>query len=143
MCGRYSIVVDERTLADHFGARIVFGHFEPHYNAAASQQLPIITTFDAEKIVLAKWGFVPEDFKPTGIRPLLNARSETAAEKRFFRGAFSSRRCLVLADGFFEWKTAGKRKLPYRLTSNRVSHLRWPASAPATRKAVSISQSSR
>ena len=114
MCGRYSITVDERTLADRFGARFVSGHFEPNYNAAASQQLPIISTFATDNIVLARWGFVPEEWASTRLHPQLNARVETAAEKPMFEGAFRTRRCLVLADGFYEWKTENRSKQPYR-----------------------------
>ena len=60
MCGRYSITIDERTLADRFGARFISGHFEPTYNAAPSQSLSIIRTHRPHEIVLATWGFVTE-----------------------------------------------------------------------------------
>jgi putative SOS response-associated peptidase YedK len=69
-----------------------------------------------ESTLLGQWGFLPEwaAGKPD-VKPLINARAETAASKPFFRQAFRSKRCLVLADGFYEWKRTGKRKMPYRI----------------------------
>jgi putative SOS response-associated peptidase YedK len=65
----------------------------------------------------AAWGFVPEwaDGRPD-VKPLIKARAETVATKPFFRDAFKRKRCLVLADGFYEWKRTGKGKVPYRIT---------------------------
>jgi putative SOS response-associated peptidase YedK len=67
-------------------------------------------------ITVAAWGFVPEwaDGR-AGVKPVINARADTVATKPFFRQAFRSKRCLVLADGFYEWKRAGKHKVPYRI----------------------------
>jgi putative SOS response-associated peptidase YedK len=116
MCGRYSITIDKSTIEYHFNARFASGQqeFQATYNAAPSQLLPIITTYAPNTIVFAKWGFVPEEWKSTHIRPQNNARVETAAEKPMFGSSFSGRHCLVLTDGFYEWKTVGGRKQPYR-----------------------------
>jgi len=118
MCDRYSITVDRNTIEYHFNARFVSGQhdFEPTYNAAPSQLLPIITTYAPSAIVLASWGFVPEDWKSSRIRPQNNARLETAAEKPMFRSSFAGWHCLVLTDGFYEWHPdpATGRKQPYR-----------------------------
>ncbi len=117
MCGRYTMTVDARKLADRFGARIVTGHFEPTYNAAPSQHLPIIRTHHPDRIELARWGFWPEDWKRSkNIRPQINARLETAAEKPMLADAFGGRHCLVLADGYYEWKQTSRGKQPYRIT---------------------------
>jgi hypothetical protein len=87
-----------------------------HYNATPSQLLPIITTYAPSAINLAKWGFVPEGWASSRIRPQNNARLETAAEKTMFRSSFSGRHCMVLTDGFYEWHTDPKigHKQPYR-----------------------------
>jgi putative SOS response-associated peptidase YedK len=119
MCGRYTMTVDKSTIEHRFGARFVSGHFEhyePTYNAAPSQLLPIIRTYHEDRIELAKWGFVREDWKNTRIRPQNNARLETADEKPMFRDSFRGRHCLVLADSFYEWQTlpSGKKQ-PYRI----------------------------
>src|SRR5262245_60458288 len=76
MCGRYSITIDKSTIEYHFNAKFVTGaqEFEPTYNAAPSQLLPIITTDKGPSaIVLAKWGFVPEHGLPRTVRPQNNA----------------------------------------------------------------------
>ena len=88
----------------------------PSYNAAPSQGLPAILSANPHTITLSTWGFLPEwaDGRPD-VKPLINARAETVATKPFFRQAFRTKRCLVLADGFYEWKRTGKGKVPYRI----------------------------
>jgi putative SOS response-associated peptidase YedK len=70
MCGRYTITVDKNAIEHRFNAKLCSGRidFEPTYNAAPSQLLPIITTYSPDHIVLAKWGFVPEEWTSTNIR---------------------------------------------------------------------------
>src|SRR5262245_10420418 len=117
MCGRYSITVDRSTIEYHFNAKFVSGQqeFHPTYNAAPSQLLPIITTYAPTAITLGKWGFLPEGWRSSRIRPQNNARLETAAEKPMFRDSYSGRHCMVITDGFYEWKTLDDgRKQPYR-----------------------------
>jgi putative SOS response-associated peptidase YedK len=116
MCGRYTITIDKSTIERRFNAKFSSDHidFEPTYNAAPSQLLPIITTYAPDHIVLAKWGFVPEELTSSHIRPQNNARLETAAEKSMFRTSFAGRHCMVLADSFYEWKTIDGRKQPHR-----------------------------
>jgi putative SOS response-associated peptidase YedK len=119
MCGRYTLTVDKRTIEHRFGAKFTSGrfeHYEPTYNAAPSQLLPIIRTHRPDTIELAKWGFVREDWKNTRRRPQNNARLETADEKPMFHASFRGRHCLVLADSFYEWQTlpSGKKQ-PYRI----------------------------
>jgi len=117
MCGRYTITIDKSTIERRFNAKFATGRidFEPSYNAAPSQLLPIITTYASDAITLAKWGFLPEEWTSAHIRPQNNARLETASDKPMFRESFSGRHCMVLADGFYEWKTTvDGRKQPYR-----------------------------
>jgi putative SOS response-associated peptidase YedK len=85
----------------------------PTYNAAPSQGLPVIRSDHPQAITLASWGFVPEWAKGKDVKPIINARAESIADKPFFRNAFRHKRCLVLADGFYEWKKVGARKVPY------------------------------
>src|SRR5438874_1929127 len=105
MCGRYSITVDKSTIEYQFNAKFVSGahEFLPTYNAAPSQLLPIITTYEPSAITFGKWGFVPEDFSYPKMRPQNNARLETAATKPSFRSSFAGRHCLVITDGYYEW----------------------------------------
>lgn len=119
MCGRYSITVDKSTIEYHFNAKLITGQqeFQPTYNAAPSQLLPIITTSKGPtSIVLARWGFVSETGIPGNIRPQNNACYEHGTVKPMFQPAFHDRHCLVITDGFYEWHTdpTTKRKQPYR-----------------------------
>jgi putative SOS response-associated peptidase YedK len=116
MCGRYSLSIAMADLEERFQA---VGSHElpvPTYNAAPSQTLPVILNANPREITRSVWGFIPEwaDGR-AGVKPLINARAETVATKPTFRTAFKNKRCLILADGFYEWKRAGKGKIPYRM----------------------------
>jgi putative SOS response-associated peptidase YedK len=88
----------------------------PSYNTAPSQGLPTILSANPYVITVSAWGFRPEWADWRDVTPLINARAETVATKPFFRRAFRTKRCLVLADGFYEWQRTGKAKVPYRIT---------------------------
>lgn len=89
------------------------GELTPRYNIAPTQDVPVVRGLDRHTSPL-KWGLIPFWAKdPTGGARLINARSESVATKPAFRSAFKSRRCLVPADGYFEWVKAGKKKRPY------------------------------
>lgn len=119
MCGRYTVTIDKSTIEKRFGGRFYIAQqeFEPTYNAAPSQLLPIIRTYTPERIELAQWGYWPEEWKrTTRARPQNNARLETAASKPMFASSFAGRHCLVIADSFYEWKTLPNgTKQPYRI----------------------------
>jgi putative SOS response-associated peptidase YedK len=100
MCGRFSIIADVKTLEQRFNA-IAQQSFWPHYNAAPSQPLPIITSNQPGVIKTGRWGLQPSWLKSK--LGLINARVESVRERPAFRDALAQRRCLVLADGFFEW----------------------------------------
>jgi putative SOS response-associated peptidase YedK len=92
MCGRYTITIDKSTIEHRFGGRFYIAHadFEPTYNAAPSQFLPIIRTHHPDRIELAKWGFVPEDHRHRHVRPQNNARlSERSAHRAIQAPAIS------------------------------------------------------
>jgi putative SOS response-associated peptidase YedK len=103
-------------LEQRFHATLPRETLTPTYNAAPSQALPVICNTHPREIIMSTWGFVPSwaDGR-TGIKPLINARAETVATKPTFRQAFRSKRCLILTDGFYEWKRAGKTKVPHRI----------------------------
>lgn len=110
MCARYSLHSPLDRLQDVFGFTDA-PPLEPRYNIAPSQEvLAVRLAVDGEReAVLLKWGVSV----PHVAAPLVNARSETAAEKPAFRDAFRTRRCLVLADGFYEWRHEGAAKQPF------------------------------
>jgi putative SOS response-associated peptidase YedK len=121
VCYFSSISVGFKIIEDRFGARFVQTEaYAPVYsaNAFTFPSLPVITADDPGHIQLFQWGLIPfwvKDFEAAAaIRSqTLNARAETVFEKPAFRHLISSRRCLVLVDGFFEWRHIGKRTFPY------------------------------
>jgi len=116
MCGRYTLSIPVATLEERFRAVRSREWLAPTYNAAPSQLLSAILNTNPQEIAVSAWGFIPEwaDGRPD-VKPLINARAETVATKPTFRQAFRTKRCLVLADGFYEWKRAGKGRVPYRI----------------------------
>lgn len=117
MCGRFSIFADPERLAERFQAHLPAETLSPRYNAAPSQSLPVILNEEERKIQLLRWGLVPFWAKDPGIgNRMINARAESLAEKPSFRTALRKRRCLVLADGFYEWQKTPQGKIPMRIT---------------------------
>lgn len=119
MCGRYTIVADANTLKDRFEADVT-ENYQKRYNAAPAQLLPVITSATPEGFSFFYWGLVPNWSNNKSIsHKLINARADTILEKVAFRSALQSRRCLVPADGFYEWKRVNKKsKIPYRFILN-------------------------
>jgi len=115
MCGRFALHANPHVVALQFGLQTDPG-FKPRYNIAPSTEILVVRE-DHTHTRLAdffKWGLIPGWAKdPTIGNRLVNARAETVAEKPAFRTAFKHWRCLVPASGFYEWKTEGKKKLPY------------------------------
>src|SRR2546423_8660755 len=104
MCGRYTII-DLSRFTDLFPwIRQPETPAPPRYNVCPSQEVPIVANTAEPKIDFAQWGLVPS-WGSTSARPLINARAETLATKRTFKDALRKRRCLLPADGFYEWKT--------------------------------------
>lgn len=116
MCGRFQLSVKGKHISERFNVEVFDEKYSPTYNCAPSQNLPVITNSEPEKLNFFKWGLVPfwsKDIK-IGFK-LINARSENIEEKPSFKTAFAKRRCLIPANGFYEWKTVGKQKIPYRI----------------------------
>jgi putative SOS response-associated peptidase YedK len=89
---------------------------QPRYNAAPTQQLPALLNEDARQIQLLRWGLVPHWAKtPSTDYSMINARAETVQQKPTFREALLKRRCLVLADSFYEWQKTASGKTPMRI----------------------------
>ena len=105
MCGRYTLTVPLSNLVDFFEVLPPTFEFQPRFNIAPSQEVPVVAQDSrGRRIGLLRWGLVPSWAKDPSIgNRLINARSETVGEKPAFRSAFRARRCLVPADGFFEW----------------------------------------
>lgn len=117
MCGRYAVAVDPEQLASRFNAELPSEPIPPRQNAAPTEHLPVLLNEGPRRIELLRWGLIPSwaDDPSIGSR-LINARAETLAEKPSFRSALKSRRCLVLANAFYEWqKTEEGKKVPYRI----------------------------
>jgi len=115
MCGRYAITTPPDAMRDLFGYPEL-PNFPPRWNIAPTQPVPIIRSGGqgTRQFALVRWGLVPDWAREVGSKPLFNARGETVAEKPTFRSAFKRRRCLVPADGFYEWKAdAASPKQPY------------------------------
>lgn len=114
MCGRFTLTVDPAVLQTAFDlsapppARLA-----PRYNIAPSQPVAVVPNRAERQIEFFQWGLIPGWAKDPKIGyKMINARGETVAEKPSFRAAIKKRRCLILADGFYEWKQEGKTKIP-------------------------------
>lgn len=117
MCGRFALYSDPLTLARRFGIDTP-PQLQPRYNVAPSQSIPIVREEESGKrcFALVRWGLIPYWAKDTNIGySTINARAETVAAKPAFRAAFRSRRCLIPADGFYEWQVrpGTKTKQPW------------------------------
>jgi putative SOS response-associated peptidase YedK len=117
MCGRFTLTVDPADLQELFGlSEPAPAALKPRYNIAPTQPVAVIPNQEPRKLELFQWGLIPAWAKDPKIgNSLINARAETVAEKPAFRAAFKRRRCLILADGFFEWKKEGKAKTPMHI----------------------------
>ena len=115
MCGRFAFYSPGEAAAALFGAAAP-ADIEPRYNIAPTQYVAAIRNGADEQreLVMLRWGLVPTWAKDPSIgNRMINARAETVAEKPSYRNAFKHRRCLVLADGFYEWRREGDAKTPY------------------------------
>ena len=112
MCGRFTLVSPYVAVTERFHAAAP-PDLRPRYNIAPGQDVLCVIRDVENRIEPLRWGLIPFWAKDPSIgNRLINARAETVAEKPSFRSAFAKRRCLVVADGFYEWRPAGKRKVP-------------------------------
>jgi putative SOS response-associated peptidase YedK len=117
MCGRYTLVAPGESIAAEFGLGAWPAERGPRYNIAPTQEVAaVVHEADEDRLVFLRWGLVPSWSKDETIGArLINARGETVHEKPAFRSAFRDRRCLVLADGFYEWQRTPQGKVPMRI----------------------------
>jgi putative SOS response-associated peptidase YedK len=117
MCGRFTRHHKPEEIAERFEVETIDEAAVPRYNIAPSQIVPVIRQVDGREMIACKWGLIPYWSKDPKIgNKLINAKGETLAEKASFKSAFAKRRCLIPADGFYEWRTdENNRKLPIYL----------------------------
>ena len=121
MCGRSSLTKIEKEIEARFHATFYTEELErynplPNYNVAPTQMVPVVTGDDPLHLQIFRWGLIPFWAKDKGIgAKMINARIETLMEKPAFKNLLATRRCIVPMDGFYEWKTDGKIKTPFRI----------------------------
>ena len=115
MCGRFILVTDLSEVAREFDIPHVPFSFAPDPNIAPGRQIPaLVASGGGYELASFLWGLIPFWAKDPSIGAgLINARAETVAQKPSFKNAFRHRRCLIPADGFYEWKKEGSKKIPY------------------------------
>jgi putative SOS response-associated peptidase YedK len=117
MCGRYTLRTPIDVLAEGFEIQEYPSSITPNYNVAPTQEVAAVVEEDEmRKLEMFHWGLIPSWAKDPSIgNKMVNARAETVSEKPSFRSAFKKRRCLILADGFYEWQKTDDGKQPYHI----------------------------
>jgi putative SOS response-associated peptidase YedK len=116
MCGRFALLTHAEALIERFGIEEVINRPEPRYNIAPSQNVTVVVQRGTRQLTEMHWGLVPSWAKDVSVgNRMINARAESIAEKPAFRAAFKKRRCLIISDGFYEWRKAGKVKRPMHI----------------------------
>jgi len=116
MCGRYTLITDIRKIAESFGVEPTL-NAAPRYNIAPTQDIVAILKNGNAHLTTLRWGLIPSWAKDESIGSrMINARAETLAEKPSFKNLLRRHRCLIVADGFYEWKTEGRGKTPMYIT---------------------------
>ena len=132
MCGRYAITTAPEAMRRMFGYPEM-PNFPARYNIAPTQPIPIVRMVEGKReFALVRWGLLPSWVKdPKNFTLLINARGETAIEKPAFRNAMKRRRCLIPADGFYEWNEATNPRRPHVVRPKPVSytHLTLPTNS--------------
>ena len=113
MCGRFVLLSSVHRISQEFAVLPENITFSPSYNIAPTQEILIVIAGGGLRLIKCRWGFIPPWAKDPDIGyKMINARAETLAEKPAFKAAIRNHRCLVVADGFYEWKKEGKEKKP-------------------------------
>ena len=120
MCGRFTNNAKLEQIRAEFQVQREINHFQPRFNIAPSQMIEAVISNESERVVTQlKWGLVPSWAKDPDIgNRMINARSETLAEKPSFREAFKKRRCIIPSSGFYEWVRPAKS--PKRLSNSNL-----------------------
>lgn len=117
MCGRFTLTSGPDFLINYFQLEFFPEEYSPSYNIAPSQPvLSVVGSNQGRRAGYIEWGLIPHWVKdPKKWKPLINARLETLEEKASFKHLLNRRRCILLADSFYEWKKVGDQKIPYRI----------------------------
>ena len=116
MCGRYSLAADWEDIQQRFELFASDLTYSPRYNIAPTQPVLAVTNDEGRQPAYLRWGLIPSWAKSASVgNRLINARAETVAKRPSFRTALASRRCLVIADGFYEWQRIGNSRRPMRV----------------------------
>lgn len=123
MCGRFTLTIDPAHLQEAFPWAVIPNDLSPRFNIAPSQPVAVIPNTGDNILSMYQWGLIPSWSKDPAIGGrMINARAESLAEKPSFRNAYRRRRCLILADGFYEWKQSpglkSKQPVYIRLINN-------------------------
>jgi putative SOS response-associated peptidase YedK len=114
MCGRFVLDSPVDIIVSEFGVERPTFNLKKSFNIAPSQTIQILMFDSKRKLVQCRWGYIPSWSKDESIGyKMINARAETIAEKRSFKNAFKKRRCLIIADGFYEWRHKENAKSPF------------------------------
>ncbi|MEN6375978.1 MAG: SOS response-associated peptidase [Smithella sp.] len=115
MCGRFFLISDLTKIAEEFVVEKILSDFVPDRNISPGQYIPVLVNHNGQNILASlRWGLIPSWAKDASIgHKMINARAETIAVKPSFKKAFQKRRCLIPADGFYEWQKSGKVKKPF------------------------------
>jgi putative SOS response-associated peptidase YedK len=123
MCGRFVLITDLKNIQKNFNIQNISCQYQPGWNIVPGQLIPAVINHNGiNQLVCFRWGLIPSWSKdPSIAEGLINARAETVDKKPSFRESFKKRRCLIVADGFYEWKREGNKKIPlyYYLKSGR------------------------
>jgi putative SOS response-associated peptidase YedK len=114
MCGRFVLVTDLKNIQKDFNVHDIFCEHQSSWNITPGQLIPAVIHHEGKNLLVCfRWGLIPSWSKdPSIANKLINARAETVDKKPSFRDAFKKRRCLIVADGFYEWKKEGNKKVP-------------------------------
>jgi len=113
MCGRFAQFSSKSIIVEEFEIEEEGGDLNPVYNIAPGQEIAVVVNEKKNRLIQCKWGLIPSWAKNSSIgNKMINARSETIAEKPSFKDAFLKTHCLIVADGFYEWKRDGNLKIP-------------------------------
>ena len=117
MCGRFILLADLSVIIKSFDIQEVACDYRPGNNISPGQEIAAIIHDDKNRLICCRWGLIPSWAKDSSIgNKMFNARAETITEKPSFKNAFQKRRCLIPADGFYEWQKLGKVKKPLRFS---------------------------
>jgi putative SOS response-associated peptidase YedK len=113
MCGRFVLTANADALQTAFDLTTMPAALSPRYNIAPTQPVALITNENPHELTFYKWGLIPSWSKDaSAASKMINARSESVAEKPSFRSAFKRRRCIIPTDGYYEWRQQGGEKIP-------------------------------